>query len=210
MVLPPGPMIEPIFSGLIWIWIRRGAFAEKGSNWFPRPTSPTERAWRALDLACLVSCGVLAGAGQFGKADQGISSYWTHSWARRRPLKYIGFEGTGYQVRDCLHPRDLAALLDAQMQTNREAGQRIFTAGGGQENAMSLAQLNAWCDARFGPHVPQADPQPRRYDIPWLVMDNCDAQRSFGWSVEVSLEKLLTEIAGHAERHSDWLEISGL
>jgi hypothetical protein len=30
----------------------RGAFAEKGSNWFARPVSPTERAWRA-DLALL-------------------------------------------------------------------------------------------------------------------------------------------------------------
>ena len=92
------------------------------------------------------------------------------------------------QVRDCLHPRDLAALLDAQMQTNRAAGQRIFTAGGGQENAMSLAQLNAWCDARFGPHAPKADLQPRRYDIPWVVMDNCDVQRTFGWRVEVSTD----------------------
>ena len=31
---------------------KRGAFPEKGSNWFDRPTSPTERAWRA-DLALL-------------------------------------------------------------------------------------------------------------------------------------------------------------
>jgi len=31
---------------------KRGAFPEKGSNWFARPASPTERAWRA-DLALL-------------------------------------------------------------------------------------------------------------------------------------------------------------
>jgi hypothetical protein len=31
---------------------RRGAFAEKGSNWFARPVLRTERAWRA-DLALL-------------------------------------------------------------------------------------------------------------------------------------------------------------
>jgi uncharacterized damage-inducible protein DinB len=31
---------------------KRGAFPEKGSNWFDRPVSPTERAWRA-DLALL-------------------------------------------------------------------------------------------------------------------------------------------------------------
>ena len=38
-------------------------------------------------------CGVLAGAGQFGRADQGIFAYWVNSWLRRRPLRYIGFGG---------------------------------------------------------------------------------------------------------------------
>ena len=52
-------------------------------------------------------CGVLAGAGQFGRADQGIFAYWINAWLRQRPLKYLGFGGHGYQVRDCLHPRDL-------------------------------------------------------------------------------------------------------
>jgi hypothetical protein len=31
---------------------KKGAFGEKGSNWFARPVSPTERAWRS-DLALL-------------------------------------------------------------------------------------------------------------------------------------------------------------
>jgi len=155
-------------------------------------------------------CGVLAGAGQFGTPDQGIFAYWINAHLRRRPLRYIGFDGAGKQVRDVFHPRDLCSLLDAQMRANRSEGQRIYTAGGGPENAMSLAQLNAWCDARFGPHAPQPDPQPRRYDIPWVIMDNCDAQRAFGWRVEISLEALLSEIASHAERHPDWLETSGL
>ena len=33
-------------------------------------------------------CGVMAGAGQFGRADQGIFSFWIHSWLRGKPLKY--------------------------------------------------------------------------------------------------------------------------
>jgi CDP-paratose 2-epimerase len=36
-------------------------------------------------------CGVMAGAGQFGRADQGIVAYWIHSWREGRPLKYLGF-----------------------------------------------------------------------------------------------------------------------
>jgi CDP-paratose 2-epimerase len=155
-------------------------------------------------------CGVLAGAGQFGTPDQGIFSYWINAHLRRRPLRYIGFDGTGKQVRDAFHPRDLCALLDAQISTNRTSGQRIYVAGGGPQNAMSLAELNAWCDARFGAHRPQPESRPRPYDIPWLIMDHCDTQRTFGWSVGVSLEMLLGEIADHAERNPDWLERSGL
>ncbi len=55
-------------------------------------------------------CGVLAGAGQFGTPDQGVFSYWIHAHARRHPLRFIGFDGTGQQTRDVFHPRDLTAL----------------------------------------------------------------------------------------------------
>ena len=67
-------------------------------------------------------CGVMAGAGQFGKADQGIFSFWIHSWARKARLKYIGFGGSGYQVRDCLHPRDLVELVLKQMRDEGGSG----------------------------------------------------------------------------------------
>jgi CDP-paratose 2-epimerase len=85
-------------------------------------------------------CGVLAGAGQFGRADQGIFSYWIHSWARRRPLSYFGFGGTGHQVRDCLHPRDLVSLLDRQMSMRGAPGPRVMNVSGGVASASSLKQ----------------------------------------------------------------------
>ena len=155
-------------------------------------------------------CGVLAGAGQFGTPDQGVFSYWIHAHARRRPLRFIGFDGTGRQTRDVFHPRDLTVLADAQISCHRSNGQRIYCAGGGPSNAISLAQLTAWCDRRFGQHSPSADPRPRPYDIPWIVMDSCDAQRDFGWRIQFPLANILEEIAEHAERNTDWLERSGL
>ncbi|MBK9166414.1 MAG: NAD-dependent epimerase/dehydratase family protein [Bryobacterales bacterium] len=154
-------------------------------------------------------CGTLAGAGQFGTANQGIFAFWINSHLRRRPLRYTGFDGTGHQTRDALHPRDLARLLTAQMRSGRQDGQRVYTAGGGTANARSLAQLTRWCDARFGPHAPVADPHPRPYDVPWIAMDNRDAARDFGWRVETPVEALLDEIAAHAGEHPEWLETSG-
>jgi CDP-paratose 2-epimerase len=156
----------------------------------------------------ITRCGVLAGAGQFGTPDQGIFAYWVNAHLRRRPLRYIGFDGAGHQARDAFHPRDLAALLVAQMRTARSGGQRVYTAGGGPANTMSLAQLTAWCDERFGRHVPAADPAPRRYDIPWVAMDNTSAARDFGWQIEVPLPAVLEGIAEHARAHPDWLEVS--
>lgn len=155
-------------------------------------------------------CGVLAGPGQFGTPEQGIFAYWVNAHLRRRALRYIGFDGTGKQVRDAMHPRDLAELLDLQMRQERRGGQRIYTAGGGLANAMSLSQLTAWCDARFGAFPVTSDLKERPYDIPWVVMDNADCERHFGWQPEVSMPALLEEIAAHAEANPDWLERSGL
>jgi CDP-paratose 2-epimerase len=156
----------------------------------------------------ITRCGVLAGAGQFGTPAQGIFAYWVNAHLRRQPLRYIGFNGSGHQARDAFHPRDLTALMVAQMRTARSGGKRVYTAGGGPANTMSLAQMTAWCDARFGRHVPAVDRAPRAYDIPWMAMDNTEATRDFGWQIDMPLSAILEGIAQHAERNPDWLEIS--
>src|ERR1700722_15567478 len=146
-------------------------------------------------------CGVLAGAGQFGKPDQGIFSFWINSHLRRRPLKYIGFDGGGHQVRDCLHPRDLAPVLLAQMKHRGDDKPRIANFSGGAANSMSLAKLTDWCDAHFGKHIVQSDSNPRPFDVPWMVLDSSLAGKTRNWSPKISLEKVLEEIARHAEQN---------
>jgi CDP-paratose 2-epimerase len=154
-------------------------------------------------------CGVLAGAGQFGKPDQGILAFWINAHLRRRPLNYLGFNGSGHQVRDCLHPRDLAPVLLAQMRHGGRERPRIANFSGGAANAMSLAQLTEWCDARFGKHAVAGDATPRPFDVPWLVLDASLAARQWNWSPTSALPQVLDEIARHAEQHPKWLEISG-
>jgi CDP-paratose 2-epimerase len=155
-------------------------------------------------------CGVLAGAGQFGRADQGIFSYWINAWLQRRPLKYIGFGGFGHQVRDCLHPRDLIGLIKKQMLVDSAAHNRIFNIGGGTVNALSLSQLSAWCSERYGGHNVCSDGDVRRFDIPWLVMDSSLARDVWNWKPETPVLDILAEIAHHAELNPDWLELSEL
>ena len=152
-------------------------------------------------------CGVLAGAGQFGTAEQGIFSYWLHAHAARRNLRYLGFGGHGFQVRDALHPRDLAHLIDLQLRRPGNGG--LQNVSGGQENSMSLAELTAWCDRRFGPHQPVADGSERPYDVPWLILDSAQTQNSFDWRPTISIDSILEEIAVHVKANPGWLKQCG-
>jgi len=154
-------------------------------------------------------CGVLAGAGQFGRPDQGIFAFWINSHLRRRPLKYIGFDGLGHQVRDCLHPRDLVPLLEKQFAAcGLPPTDRLINVSGGRASARSLRQLTAWCDERFGAHPIATDATPRPFDLPWVVLDHAKATRLWDWQPKTPIEAILDEIAAHAQRHPEWLELS--
>ncbi len=153
-------------------------------------------------------CGVMAGAGQFGHPEQGVFSFWIHSWLRRAPLRYIGFDGAGRQVRDCLHPRDLVLLLRRQIAAAGSAAPRLINVGGGIANSMSLAQLSEWCVSRFGAHEVASDPAPRPFDLPWVVLDAALAEQTWRWRPQTPISSVLEEIARHAEEHPNWLELS--
>lgn len=156
-------------------------------------------------------CGVLAGAGQFGTPDQGIFAYWINACLHAHPRRFIGWDGKGKQVRDALHPHDLARLLLIQAKIPGTGGDRIYTIGGGPANAMSLLQLEAWCKGRFGhTDTPTVAPEARRYDIPWAVMDITAATADFAsWTPTIALPQILEGIAQHAEANPNWLAWSG-
>jgi len=154
-------------------------------------------------------CGVLAGAGQFGTAEQGIFSFWLHAWRARKPLRYIGFGGKGLQVRDALHPEDLADLILKQIQRPAAKQSRICNVSGGVDQSMSLLELSLWCKERFGPHEVASDPHQRIFDIPWMVLDSARAAAIWNWKPRRSLLSVLDEIAGHAEKNPDWLDLTG-
>jgi CDP-paratose 2-epimerase len=154
-------------------------------------------------------CGVMAGAGQFGHPAQGIFAFWVHSFRERRSLKYIGFEGRGLQVRDCLHPRDLTPLLLAQFNATDDCERpRVINVSGGATNSMSLLQLTQWCERRYGAMQIPAVPETRRFDLPWVVLDPQLAASTWQWQPRTTIDATLGEIADFADEHPNWLELT--
>ena len=153
-------------------------------------------------------CGVLAGEGQFGKADQGIFSFWIHSWRQGLPLKYLGFGGKGHQVRDCMHPRDLVPLIIKQFACGSERRTRLINISGGVNSSISLAELSDWCRHRFGNRDVTADGTVRPFDLPWVVLDSSKAASVWDWKPTLTVEAILETIATHAEAHPNWMELS--
>ncbi len=174
-------------------------------------TLALEYAYAAGTPLVIDRCGVMAGGGQFGRADQGIFSWWIHRWQAHtsKPLSYIGFGGRGLQVRDCLHPDDLADLLLVQMAAARGGEPHVVNVSGGSASATSLAELSAWCRTRLGPHDVSPSPETRPYDLPWVVLDHTNATARYGWRPIRSAESIFEEIADHAERHPGWLDRCG-
>jgi CDP-paratose 2-epimerase len=117
-------------------------------------------------------CGVLAGPWQMGKIDQGIVAFWVARHFYKKPLKYIGFGGTGKQVRDFLHVDDLADLVLEQMERFEVFEGGTFNVGGGPDHSVSLCELTDLCREATGNEVEIAqEPSPRTADVRVYLSD---------------------------------------
>jgi CDP-paratose 2-epimerase len=72
---------------------------------------------------------------------------------------------------------------------------RIRNFAGGIDNSCSLADLSAWCRDRFGPRAVASRPEPRPYDLPWVVLDASRARATWDWLPNTKLTTIFEEIA---------------
>ena len=99
-------------------------------------------------------CGVVAGPWQMGKIDQGVFTYWLLAHRFGRELRYIGYGGTGKQVRDLLHVDDLVDLIDEQLEDPARWAGRTLNVGGGRDVSLSLRETTELCRELTGRSVP--------------------------------------------------------
>lgn len=141
-------------------------------------------------------CGVISGPWQMGKADQGVIVLWLASHLYGRPLNYIGFGGTGKQVRDVLHVDDLYELIRLQMNDMESYSGQVYNVGGGPDNSFSLLELTEACSRITGKILPVPGvPENRPADIRCYVTDNSKISAISGWGPKKNKQMLLEDTA---------------
>ena len=150
----------------------------------------------AYGLRTLINrCSVLAGPWQMGKVDQGVFALWVASHFFQRPLQYIGYGGSGKQVRDCLHIDDLLDLIDRQIDRLGELQGETFNVGGGAANAVSLRQTTQLCQKITGNTVPlHPVHETRPGDIPIFITDSRKVMKATGWAPQKNVLTTLTDV----------------
>ncbi len=139
--------------------------------------------------------GVIAGPRQMGKTDQGVVTLWMakHYW--KKPLKYIGYGGSGKQVRDILHIDDLIDLMDLQIHQINKFNGKVYNAGGGLNTSASLQEMTSICEKITGNKI-KIDPEleNRPADLRVFITDNSKIENEIGWKPKHSVENIFSDI----------------
>jgi CDP-paratose 2-epimerase len=140
-------------------------------------------------------CGVLTGPWQMGKVDQGVFALWVAMHHFGKELSYIGWGGTGKQVRDLLHVADLADLLEVELAQFDTLNTSTFNAGGGAASSLSLRETTALCQELTGREVPIAAVDVNRpADLPLYLSDCRRVRQATGWAPRHAPRETLADI----------------
>jgi CDP-paratose 2-epimerase len=140
-------------------------------------------------------CGVIAGPWQMGKVDQGVFTYWMLAHHFHRPLSYIGFGGSGRQVRDLLHVEDLLDLIDEQLSAPDRWDGITANVGGGRTGSLSLLETTALCAEITGTKLEVGSvAQTRPGDVPVYISDCRKLAGLSSWRPRRTPQDILADI----------------
>lgn len=145
--------------------------------------------------AVINRCGVIAGPWQMGKVDQGVFTHWMLCHVLGLPLSYIGYGGTGKQVRDLLHVDDLVDLVEMQLLDPEAWDGKTFNVGGGCRVSLSLLETSKLCAEISGNSLEVGSvPETRIGDVPIYLSDCSAIEGHSGWRPDRDAGQILTDI----------------
>ncbi len=144
--------------------------------------------------AVINRCGVIAGPWQFGKVDQGVIALWVMAHLFERPLSYIGYGGTGKQVRDVLHVEDLCDLIALQIAEFDFWDGWLGNVAGGLDHSISLQELTRLCEVVTGNSIVIcSNTEQRPFDLRLFIGDCTRLFQRTTWRPTRSLTSLVAD-----------------
>jgi CDP-paratose 2-epimerase len=151
-------------------------------------------------------CGVIAGPWQMGKVDQGVFSWWLLSHLFGRPLSYIGYSGSGKQVRDLIHVDDVIDLVDEQLRDPDRWSGVTANVGGGREVSLSLLETTELCRELTGNEVPiEPVAETRPGDVPVYLSDCAHLHSLTSWRPRREPRDILADLLDWSAAHEEQL-----
>ena len=148
----------------------------------------------------------VAGAGQFGKSEQGWVTWWAVAFHFGLPLRYMGYGGK--QVRDVVFAPDVCRLVELEIETIDRISGEAFNIGGGAANALSLLEASALLREKTGHDVAITCDEPRKADHCIFICDNRKAERVLGWRPSIGISEGYDQIiAWVRENEADLREL---
>ena len=139
--------------------------------------------------------GVIAGPWQFGKVDQGFISLWSWSHLTNKVLKYIGFNGSGRQVRDIVHIDDICDLIFLQIINIKKINNKTLSFGGGKKNLVNLNMLTKKFSIISGKSLKiEKVFKTSIFDIPYFVASNQQITKFYNWKPKRSINDIILDV----------------
>ena len=131
------------------------------------------------------------GTRQFGVEDQGWVAWFTIATVLGKPITLYG---DGKQIRDLLWVEDLVALYLRAIERIDIAAGKVYNAGGGAANTLSLRELLALLSEQTGQEIKPTMADWRPGDQRVFVANSEKAKQELGWSPQVAPQEGVTRL----------------
>ena len=120
---------------------------------------------------------------------------WVARHFLRKRLNYIGFGGTGNQVRDILHIDDVCEIILIQIKKFKTINNQIFNIGGGEKSFISLRNLTLLCQKITGNKILIGrKTKTSIFDIPIYVSNNFKIFKAYNWKPKNNVKSIVKDI----------------
>ena len=142
------------------------------------------------------------GPNQFGIEDQGWVAWFTIATLMKKDITVYG---DGKQIRDVLYVNDLVNLYEKAILNRSVAEGKIYNVGGGPAFTLSLNELIAKLEERFGRKIDKKTSDWRPGDQKVYVSDIAKVKSELGWEPKTDLAEGINAMAEWIEANKDIL-----